>query len=838
MIKKTILLLLITVINLSAFSQKKTTLQGKITDQNKTPLVGVNVYIQDIQKGTTTNSLGDYFINDLETGNVNFDISFTGFESKNLNLTIQEGLNSIDIVLKETVYTLQGVVVTAQKRVQEIVDVPISMSAISNKTIEDLAIQNLDNFADLVPGLNVRIQSNQRPSFIIRGLSSDEVSPNAQPRVSLFFNNSPITRASGGVLELYDMDRIEVLKGPQGTLFGRGAQIGAIHFLTKMPSNKFEGYFSSGLGSYGKREIQTAFNIPIIKNKLNTRIAAVYNVEEGYVNNTFGGKLNGKNTKGVRFSTRFIPSKNTKIDFIFNFQQDRAPGVAFVSGLYPNTNGVNDVFAYEASLDQGKKLGAEKDLFNYILNFRHYFSEKLYLTAITSYQTNKSYERWDGDGSAADALDMTEEIDASQFSQEIRLNYAIGNKIKAFSGMNYLRENVDQSYRFSTNEQHMAYLFLGMPQYMIGTNGLPIAMPALPLDPMLGPLGGMPLPTNREEENVNIAKNIATEFFTDATIELTSKLKLTAGFRIVFDHSVVSNQAKFLSGSPSVLGMLIGSSPNLFFKPSDYQETTSNFSGFTGRLSLTYKLNSNSNMFFTYAKGRRPNVIQYLADGSSEILEDENVHSFDLGFKTMIQNKLLFDATVFYHAYENFQTNAWGVNPADGEFTYIIKDGGQATTYGLETSIQYKVFKQLTLSGNYAYIHARYDKNDKEGADQEYADNQFKLTPDHSFNINLNYQIPISTNVMVFAIPSISYKSHFYFEDANTIGIEQDAYTLANMSAGIRLKNPSLTISLYSQNIFDKKYLVSAGNMGSMFGIPTYIASRPRTFGAKIKWNF
>ncbi len=248
------------------------------------------------------------------------------------------------------------------------------MSAITSKTIEDLSIQNLDNFADLIPGLNVRVQSNQRPSFVIRGLSSDEVSANAQPRVSLFLNNTPITRASGGVLELYDMDRVEVLKGPQGTLFGRGAQIGAVHFLTKMPSNKFGGFVSVGMGSYQKKDFKAAFNIPVIKNKLNTRIALVRDTQDGYVKNTFGGYLNGKETKGLRFSARYLPSKKTKIDFIFNYQEDNAPGVAFVSGLYPNTNGIADPFAYEASLDQGANLGAEKDLFSYILNFKHYFN--------------------------------------------------------------------------------------------------------------------------------------------------------------------------------------------------------------------------------------------------------------------------------------------------------------------------------------------------------------------------------------------------------------------------------------------------------------------------------
>jgi len=837
MIRKNILLLILIATSLITFSQPTAVLKGKVTDNKLQALAGVHIYLNQNQLGTITNDVGEYSLANIQTGKQTIQISYTGFAPQTIEFSALKGLNTLNIILEETIHNLQGVVVSAQKREQQIQDVPISISAISNQTISDLSIQTLEDFSSLVPGLNIRVQSSQHPNFVIRGLTSDEVSPNAQPRVSLFFDNVPITQASGGVLEFYDMDRIEVLKGPQGTIFGRGAQIGAVHFLTKMPDNDFGGYISGGFGSYTQTDFNTAVNLPIIKNKLNTRIAAVYNKQDGYVKNTFGGTLNGKDTKGVRFSARYLPSVKTKIDFIFNAQQDRAPGVAFMSGMYPNTNGLKDIFSYEASLDKGEELKTNKDLVNFILNFRHYFNENLFLTGITSYQTNKTFERYDGDGSAAAAIDMAGTIDANQFSQEVRLNYGLGNKFNGFSGLNYLRENTDQTYWFSPNETSMVHLFFD-PSYMIMPNGQPYILSALPLDPRLGPLGGMPLPTHHEEENFTSAENRAFELFTDGSLDISPKFKLSGGLRIVFDHSNVSNEASFTAGSESTLGMLTGNYPNLFFKPSPLQSTSSNFSGFTGRFVATYKLNDNSNLFMSYAKGRRPNVIQYQSDGSSEILDAEIVNSFDLGYKTVINNQFIFDATIYYYGYHNFQTNAWIADPMTGNFAYIIKDGGKASTYGLETSFQYSITEHFKLFGNYAFTHARYNKIDKDGNEQEYAKNQFRLTPDHSFNLSMKYETPINNEILLFVTPSFSYKSHFFFEDANTEGIEQDAYSLLNLSIGAKLLKPSLTFTLFSHNLLNEQYLIGAGNTGSMFGIPTFVPSQPRTCGFKVTWDF
>ena len=177
-------------------------------------------------------------------------------------LISNQGENTLDLTLDIGEFSLTGVTVTSQKREQQVLDVPITMSVIDARFIEDNNITELDKLSEFVPGLQVRMQGTDRPSFVIRGLTSDEVSPAAQPRISVFYNNVPVSRANGAAMALFDMQQVDVLKGPQGTLFGRGAEIGAINYISKKPANDFSGNISAGIGNYNQKELKGAINIP------------------------------------------------------------------------------------------------------------------------------------------------------------------------------------------------------------------------------------------------------------------------------------------------------------------------------------------------------------------------------------------------------------------------------------------------------------------------------------------------------------------------------------------------------------------------------------------------
>ncbi|MDR3246215.1 MAG: TonB-dependent receptor, partial [Prevotellaceae bacterium] len=740
---------LLLLISFDAMAVDKVLVRGKVIDEEQVPIAGATVTVLNRSLGVNTNAKGEYLLT-LPAGKVSITVSFTGYKTKTVEYDLQTNTNNVDFTLEKDPIALESVTVTAQQREQQLIDIPITISAVSAQTLESSNIRNLEQLSDFVPGLNIRIQTPHRPSFVIRGLTSDEVSPTAQPRVSVYFNQVSTSRASMALTELYDIERVEVIKGPQGTLFGRGSQIGAISFITQKPTSDFGGYLSAELGNFATKEFEGAINLPIVKDKLTVRAAGIYSYQDGFVKNLSGGdNLNGKNTFGGRFSATYTPIQALKFDLVVNYQKDDNPGTAFMSKRYPNSNGVSDIFSYEASLDPGKTWFNKRDVFGSSLNGKYYFNENNYLTSITSYYTNTADHHWDGDGTIAPAIDMAEFVDVNQFTQEFRYNFSANSRLNGFFGTSYWRENVKQRYWFGPDEQYMIYpLFemmaasepsmAGMPvPPLIMPDGSSYPMPAIP-GYLLGQAYDLPLPTNHEEENNSSAINYAYDLFADATFIILPKLSVTAGIRATAESFQTTNESHMIGNVPSTLGMLLGSYPNFFFALSPYNKVQRDFLSLTYRANLKYDICPSSNVFIGYAKGRRPNVLQFNSAGVSEIMNAENVHSFDAGFKLTALQRFWFDIGAFYQLYNNFQTTKWA------GASYLTADAGKATSYGAELSAKAALLKYLEFFGNYAYIHARFDDEDSDGNRQEYAGKTFRLTPEHSFLLGLNAKANIT----------------------------------------------------------------------------------------------
>jgi len=817
--------------------QASASLRGKITDENNKVLPGASIIIVGDTKGVNANESGEFFFDRLQTGKLVVQASLMGFKTLTIDIILKAGQNELNFTLVEDNIHLDPVTVIAQKREQQILDVPASICAVGKDFIEESNIVELSQLSEYIPGLFITEQGANRPSFIIRGLTSEEVSPSSQPRVSAYLNNVPVNRANGASVKLFDMERVEVLKGPQNTLFGRGSQVGAIHFISRSPVNTMEGYLTAGMGTYNQKEFRGALNVPVIKNKLFIRAAGIYDFRDGYVENTFGGTLNGINTSAGRFSLRFLPVENHKLDLIVNYQNDKTPGIAFMSRLFPNTAGDTDIFKFRASLEQGKNLETGKEIFDATLNYRYTINEHTFWSSISSYRGSNSSARWDGDGTAAPAIDMWEDAGADQFYQEIRFNFSANSRMNGSAGISYWHEKASDTYWFSPNEQSMSVLFLN-PAYLIMPNGQPMIMPSLPEDTALGPLAGLPLPANHQENNVSSATNQALEAFFDMTCQLTTKLFFIGGLRSSYESFLLSNEAAFKGGDPSTLGMMTGNYPNVFFKPDPEKSMNDDCYSLTWQAGLQYKISESMNVFTKYSNGRRPKVLQYTSAGTPEVLAAERIDNFDAGFKSSSSGRIFFDAVIFYQKYRNFQTRAWIADPNSGEFDYKTLDGGKATSYGMEASVKASFMKGLDLFGNYAYLNASFDETSNEGSRQEYAGNTFRLSPEHSFSLGLNCRVTVIPKLQAFLIPSYSYKTHFYFEDANTKGLEQQAFGLLNFNLGVELAEPNIILSFFSTNFLNEHFITSAGNTGSLFGVPTYVPGPPRMIGTKLTWVF
>ncbi|GHT12861.1 TonB-dependent receptor [Bacteroidia bacterium] len=748
---------------------------------------------------------------------------------------------------------IEDVIVTAQQREQRLLDIPITMTSVSRRELERTATHNLEQFAALVPGLNIRIQTPHRPTFVIRGVTSDEVNLTDQPRISTYFNQVPTSRSSMAVTELYDLERVEVLKGPQGTLFGRGAYLGAINFITAKPTNDFGGYISASLGNFAMKNFYGAVNIPMLQNKLAVRLAGIYSYQDGYVKNLSGGNnLNGKNTFGGRFSLAYQPIKDLKIDLMANYQKDDNPATAFMSKRYPNTNGSRDIFDYEASLDSGKNFFNKRNVLLSSLNIKYNFSENSYLTSITSFAHNTVDHHYDADGTAAPALDMTEWYDMRQFTQELRYNFLFNEKLSGVAGASYWRESGDYTWGFDPDERYAVFPVWNIvknyfptwvsgifPQFydpLIAADGT-----AHHLDMFPGMFSGsatdVPLPANHHEQIDNGATSQAFDFFADAAYQIIPQLSVTAGVRATYE-SFAATRTVSNNGIPSTLGVLMQMSPNLFSAPVDYPDISNAAWAFTYRAGLKYDITQQSNVYLTYSKGHRPNVLQYnTTTNKKEVLNAEGVHSIDAGFKWSAQHRYWLDAGIFYQKYNDFQT----AKLDNTTMQYIADDAGKATSYGAEVTAKAALCQYLDAFGNYTYIHARFDNKDADGNAQQYAGKTFRLTPANSFSIGLTAKYNFSSAIRLSLTPTYSWKSQVWFEDSNDMqmsGLDQNAYGLLGANLSLHLAQYGITLSAFGSNLTGTKYVIGAGNTGLIFGVPTFVPGVPRMLGGVVKFNF
>lgn len=352
------------------------------------------------------------------------------------------------------------VVVTTQKRHQGTVEVPTSVSAVTGAMLSSLNVNQMDQVAAFIPGIQIQQQSPNNSGYAIRGVTSDEGSATSQPRVSVFLDGVSNFRTQSSQVELFDLDRVEVTKGPQGTLFGRGAEIGAIDIIRKKPTSKLGGELTVNGGTRGQFGVSGVLNTPIIKNKLLNRFAFSYDRHDGYIKNEAGGRLNGKGSIALRNSTRLYAGENSKLDFVADFQHDNYPGTSFKSKLFAPENGYSATAGTfdansSANLEEGDWLGIKRSIGGGQLDFSTRLNDKWTFNTITGVRGYNAKENFDADGTQLSLLRCTEKASGVQASQEFRFNYDAGRNLKGFIGASYFFESVKEGVSLNTNMQYL-----------------------------------------------------------------------------------------------------------------------------------------------------------------------------------------------------------------------------------------------------------------------------------------------------------------------------------------------------------------------------------------------
>jgi iron complex outermembrane recepter protein len=733
------------------------------------------------------------------------------------------------------IINLDEVIVTVQKRTETIKAVPISLSTLNTAFLEKNVLESMGGMAAFVPGVQVQEQSVSFPGFVIRGLTSDNIYLNTDNRVSVFQDGISISKQIGAAVEFFDIDRVEVIKGPQGTLFGRSAQIGAIHLITNRAQNETSGSFALGTGNYNQLRTNGYVNIPLVNNKLFLRVAGIYNKRDGCIENLSGGTLMGKNSLANRTSLSFLPDKNSTLDLIFNFQRDRAPGTAFKSALYAPKGGDADPFTFLDN-EAGSALIDKRDVYGITAQYVKNFEDGLRVTAITGYRSINSTSLFDSDGTKAHVLSMDASVVYHQLSQEVRVNLD-RERFLGFAGLNYFRENGHLRSVLTQDERSFFALLTPMLANAIpGLQPIPLIIGGEPnLSVSVNPLNGRALKHLHTESTLSGAGNSAFDVFADGTYKLTQKLWLTAGGRLIME-----DLTSFLhvdpADDPGTLGFLLKKGSNNLFKPTDGRlEESKTFTDWVGRAILQYELSEQVSTYASWSKGRRPNVIQVMAD-TVDVLKAERVYNYEMGVKTLFLNKRIqLNLSGFLYNYSHFQTMTGSL---EGGSLVHITDSGKARGVGLETEIQMAVTRNFRVFANHAWLHARFNDRDVLGNPQELAGNTFRFTPKHSGAAGLSYQLELGKAGYIDANMSVTFKSEHYFEDDNNPELYQPGFALVNTALQYTTMNKRYGGRLNFSNLFNNRYLIDAGNAGLIFGIPTFVPGPPRFFGMQLFTHF
>ena len=730
------------------------------------------------------------------------------------------------------------IIVTAQKFEQKSTDVPITISAISNEQMNRLGVSDLDELSNYVPGLNIQEQSANNPGIVIRGITSDSGSSQQAARVTLYYNGIDISRSRGSYQAIYDIDRVEVVKGPQATLFGTASAVGAISIISARPEPGFSGQLTAGLGNYDSRLVSGHINVG--NDVIAARIAGEWKQRDGYIANLSDRQddLYAQDQFGLRGSLRFTPSDALTIDLIGTYDQQRNSGTPFISGNFATAAGPANIFGpanlsgapagISASVLGSDDLGLRREVYDGNLTVSYDFADGWNFTTVNGYRKFDSQEVFDADGSAAWYLEFTEDSQGWQVSHESRFAYQDDN-VRASFGWNYFHEDNSQNIPFSSEEgiflQCSANLIPGMG--CIAADGSVSAAGATAL--LTQGLATV-LPYNSVFENLGV--NDSYSVFGDVRWTVSPKLELTAGVRGLIEkrksgyYSVAPNSV--ITGAPLIPGQTT-TNGTLWSEDS--------FTAVLPRLNALYRLSDDVNIYATISKGRRSPTVNQTATSTS-LIPEEIVWNYEGGIKG---SSGIFSGSlgVYYQKYSDFQVSRVisDANDPSGQpiGSTVTESAGSASNLGVEAELQVKPTNWLTMFGNVGWIDGGIDDKAENGI---YAGNRFRLQPEWQAAAGFTVNAPLGNGMRLFMTPSVTYRSRIFFETTNNPDIAQGPVTLVNVKGGVSFAEDRFELAVFARNLTNKDYLLDAGNTGGAFGYPTFIPAEPRFYGIQASAKF
>ncbi len=445
-------------------------MKGRVTNAKDEVFVGALVEVADTDIALLTNNDGEFELNIPEehaSGTV--IVHYVGFRS--VEVPVTDGFVNVELN-DRPVQEVDEITVSTQKRMQTEVDVPIALTVMPVGKISAYNFGQIDEMSFFIPGFQINIQDYSTGVYGIRGVCSDGMESYFQQRISVYQDNVSIGRLQTSVIEPFDLARVEVVKGPQGTLFGRGALVGAVHYVRNKPVREFDVRAMVDYGAYNQRGGELMLNTPWGRRVAN-RLALRYDAHDGYINNLAGGRANGKEAIAIKNATSFFINDSSTVTLTLDLVSNSNPSTSFKTNHLGTPGDPKNTSPYKSAyFNGGDSLGLDRKVYSGIIQYDGHISNHLSLSNTIGLRYYESDLGFDVDGSYMNILFGVDRAKGHQISEELRLNWDNGRNLSGFFGMSYVYEFNEHQYLFSGTMNHVYPLVIG-PRIRKGLHGVP-----------------------------------------------------------------------------------------------------------------------------------------------------------------------------------------------------------------------------------------------------------------------------------------------------------------------------------------------------------------------------
>lgn len=703
---------------------------------------------------------------------------------------------------------LENVVVTAEKREDNAQKVPAPISVISGRTLEDVnATSSATQVTRFIPNTSSATIDNERPRWWIRGIGTGDQRANTVSPVGIYLDDVYLNNVDASSFPLFDLARVEVLKGPQGTLWGKNTTAGAIDFISRKPDFKDNpGYLKMDAGSQNNRTVEGAGGAVLVPDKIAVRVSFRHNERDGLAKDkTLGGRSGDSEDDALR--VQMAVNFSDTLDGVFNLHYrkyhsngnglDGSTGSVLARGI----NGTNG-FGYTPRLsrtnvdynveghDQLEHKGASGTL-NWQLG-------DLTLTSITAFEDVTRTISGDSDYTPLDLSRGYRDLHSRQWSQELRLASPKDQRVSWVTGLHYFNEKLDYNEsRAAVNPTYVTPYFNSTESYQTDTS---------------------------------------YAVFGSTTYHITAPLSMTTGLRWTKETKDID------LNRVAATGTAVFSDPDRWWSRSSLssplavtavQDQSKTWDDFTWDVTPEYQINDNARVYVRYARGFRSGGFNTGATTQSTVatVSPEYLSAYELGFKSeWLDHRLNVNGSVFYYDYKDIQLNAV-VGTSTGSVS-TLTNGGRGIVRGAELEVEALPIERLHLQAGLGLLHTQF--TDYESGSDDYTGNRFVRAPSVSVTLGAEYRYPLSIGGTLIPQTDWSYRSRqFYFANNQTDpALQEGAYTLGNASLAWESHDEKLRISLYSQNVTDRKYVNHS--LPTANGGNAIFYGDPRTFGLSV----